>query len=118
MAEPETLGARVRRLREQVKGWTPEDLSHFSGVPAGTIIMVEKERTKDPRASTVAALARAFGITVDELLGMGEGDGLDQLIPFGNRRRRRGQIAAAKLSGTSGAYRRALFTGPKLRTVA
>lgn len=64
----EGLGPRLRRLREE-RGWSIENLATFSGVPGGTIKIIEEGRTKDPRITTVVRLAWALGRTLDDVVG-------------------------------------------------
>ena len=59
------LGKRVRALREQ-RGWTLEYLEEVSGVPVGTISALEVRNSK--RSVYASALAKAFGVTLEELL--------------------------------------------------
>lgn len=60
------LGASIRKHRERL-GWTLEALSERSGVDIGTISALE---TRDSRRTQYAqALARALGLTVDQLYG-------------------------------------------------
>ena len=65
--EQETLASKVRRLRLE-KHWRVEDLAHFSGVKHGTIVEIEKGKTKDPRASTLIDLAEALGVPIGDLV--------------------------------------------------
>lgn len=62
------LGERVKMLREE-QGLRREDLASRSGLAYQSIVMIEQGRRPDPRGSTLAALARAFAVTVDFLLG-------------------------------------------------
>lgn len=58
------LGKNVEALRRR-NGWTMEDLSVRSGVEVGTINALEKRDSK--RSQYATALARAFGLSVEEL---------------------------------------------------
>lgn len=60
-----SLGSRVREWRNFYK-WTLDDLSDRSGVEKGTISAMENRGSK--RSEFAGALAKAFGITTDELL--------------------------------------------------
>lgn len=60
-----SLGARVREWRT-FYGWTLEDLAGRSGVERGTIGAMEIRDSK--RSENSPALAKAFGISVEELL--------------------------------------------------
>lgn len=63
---PASIGANVRRLRHE-EGMTQEQLAEAAGLSVSLIQQIERG-TKDPRASTLLALARALGCTVDGLL--------------------------------------------------
>lgn len=60
-----SLGSRVREWRT-FYNWTLDDLSERSGVERGTISAMENRDSK--RSEFAGALAKAFGITTDELL--------------------------------------------------
>lgn len=60
-----SLGSRVREWRTFYQ-WTLDDLSDKSGVEKGTISAMENRGSK--RSEFAGALAKAFGITTDELL--------------------------------------------------
>lgn len=68
----QSLGTRVREARK-ARNLTQEDLAHLAGVRAGTIFRTEAEASA-PRIESLAAIARALGVTTDWLL-TGEGDG-------------------------------------------
>lgn len=57
-------GKTIRELR-QAKGWTLEQLEDASGVAAGTISAIENRDSS--RSQYFPQLARAFGVTVEEL---------------------------------------------------
>lgn len=83
-----TLGSRVRAWRTNY-GWTLDELSALSGVERGTIGAMELRESK--RSDYTAQLAKAFGISVDELL--------DPSIPPSNRLG--GQTAGERLPSSS-----------------
>ena len=58
------LGKNIRSRRETL-GWTLEKLSELSGVEIGTISALENRDSK--RSQYATALARAMGVTLDEL---------------------------------------------------
>lgn len=66
-AAGETFGQRIKRLRESA-GLTQADLAEAAGVPLGTLRNWE-QGTREPKAKILVRLARALGITTDELLG-------------------------------------------------
>jgi transcriptional regulator with XRE-family HTH domain len=59
-------GAKLARLR-RAKGWSQQRLAVEAGVHAMTVSAAERE-AKEPLLDTVEALARALGVTVDDLL--------------------------------------------------
>jgi transcriptional regulator with XRE-family HTH domain len=61
-----TLGENVRELRRNA-GWQRVDLANKSGLGMNTLFRIEYDKTK-PRRLTLQLLAKAFGITVAELL--------------------------------------------------
>lgn len=60
-----SLGERVRYYREK-REWTLEDLADKSGVDIGTINALENRRSQ--RSKFTADLARAFGLSIEQLL--------------------------------------------------
>lgn len=60
------LGNTVRRWREE-RGWTQVDLAKRSGVSQNHVSAIETGKLANPRADTSEKLARAFGVTIDEL---------------------------------------------------
>lgn len=59
------LGKQIRRYREQME-WTLETLSEKSGVDVGTISAIENRDSQ--RSKYANALAKALGLTLDQLL--------------------------------------------------
>lgn len=51
---------------KKANGWTNEDLARLSGVPKPTIDKITSGATKNPNLETVRALAKAFGLTLDD----------------------------------------------------
>lgn len=71
-----SLGSRVRYYREK-RHWTLEDLAEKANVEVGTISALENRGSQ--RSKFTAALAGAFGLTVEQLLD----DSHDWLEPTG-----------------------------------
>ena len=67
MPEPGPIGRNVRRLRER-QGWSQNELARRSGVSQPFVNQLESGRSAQAQASVLQALARALGVTVDELL--------------------------------------------------
>jgi transcriptional regulator with XRE-family HTH domain len=63
------MGQRIARLRRE-RGWTQETLAERSGVARPTIARLEiaRGRSRQPSLPTLVRLARAFDITLDELV--------------------------------------------------
>ena len=64
------LGERCKELRER-QGWTREKLALRSHVPYSSIFYYETGRSKLARSDCLERLARALGVTVDYLTGIG-----------------------------------------------
>ena len=61
------VGRVIRRLRE-AKGLSGLALARLSGVTQGHLWALEAGKVANPGAAVLQALARALGVTVDELL--------------------------------------------------
>jgi transcriptional regulator with XRE-family HTH domain len=61
------ISDKVKELRKAA-GLTQQALATNAGLSMSAVIHIEKGRIPDPRGSTLKALARALGTTVDELL--------------------------------------------------
>jgi transcriptional regulator with XRE-family HTH domain len=64
----QNLAKRVKELR-RYKGWTEADLWQKSGVSIQTISRIENAKTEEPRENTLKSLAKAFGVTHEDLAG-------------------------------------------------
>ena len=60
-------GLMVRMLREQMK-LRPRDLAQITGLTVRAIYNIEHGRSPNPRLATMAALAQALGIEVQQLI--------------------------------------------------
>jgi transcriptional regulator with XRE-family HTH domain len=67
MSESDGIGPRVRAARARL-GWTREALAFHSGVSWSAIAQVESGRRTNLRPSTLAALSRPLGVTIDYLV--------------------------------------------------
>lgn len=63
-----TIGKSLRAARER-RGWTREALAYHAGVSWAAIAQIESGRRSDARLSTLSALARALGVSLDHLVG-------------------------------------------------
>jgi transcriptional regulator with XRE-family HTH domain len=64
--QPRIDAAQIRALRRQ-RGWTQKELLFKSGVDQSLISDLENGKKVGPRIDTMVALARAFGVSVDDL---------------------------------------------------
>src|SRR5512135_2112665 len=62
------LGARVKHLRSE-RGWSLEALAQASGVSRSMLSQIEREQA-NPTLAVTLRIARAFGLTLGELLEM------------------------------------------------
>jgi transcriptional regulator with XRE-family HTH domain len=61
------IGMKVRLLRDS-SGLTQQQLAVTANLSVSVISQIEQGKNADPRGSTLRAIARALGVTVDELL--------------------------------------------------
>ena len=67
-------GTKLKELR-LTRGWSQQELAVQAGLHVMTVARVEQEgHLREPALSTVRALARALGISTDELLAEPEPD--------------------------------------------
>lgn len=64
------LGRSIKRFREK-KGLTQDKLARLADIPYTTLTKVETGVIKQPSVQTVAKIAKALSITVDELIKEG-----------------------------------------------
>ncbi len=62
------IGRRVAEMR-QARGWSGDGLARRAGVDGSTVRAVERGTSPGLNVSTLAGLARAFGVPVGVLLG-------------------------------------------------
>jgi transcriptional regulator with XRE-family HTH domain len=67
MSDSGGIGPRVRAARERL-GWTREALAFHSGVSWSAIAQVETGRRRNVRPSTLAAISRQLGVSIDYLV--------------------------------------------------
>jgi len=61
------IGEKIKQLRER-KGWRQEDLAKESGVLFTTVSKIEGGFIKNPRMEKVAKIAKALGVSLDDLI--------------------------------------------------
>jgi transcriptional regulator with XRE-family HTH domain len=62
-----TLAQNLKRLRK-VKGFTQEKLARLTDLTNNTIIKIEAGKNKNPTLDTLKGIAKALGVSVDELI--------------------------------------------------
>ena len=62
------IGASLKAARARA-GWSREALAYHSGVSWSAIAQIESGRRKDVRLSSLSAIAKALGVSVDYLIG-------------------------------------------------
>lgn len=60
------MGFKLRETRE-AKGMSQEELEKASGISRQTISSIENGKSTSVMSSTLISLARALGVTVDEI---------------------------------------------------
>jgi transcriptional regulator with XRE-family HTH domain len=65
------IGERVKQERER-RGWSQEELAQRAALGQSYISKLELNRSSNPTKDALERLARAFSITVDELLHGGD----------------------------------------------
>lgn len=63
------LGKRIKELRNKYK-ITQDKLSKKADIPFSTLAKIEAGYTPNPSMETLIKIARAFSISLDELIGM------------------------------------------------
>jgi transcriptional regulator with XRE-family HTH domain len=74
---PTVLAHRLRQLRDAAS-LSQQALATVAGLSISVVTQLEQGTKRDPRVSTVASLADALGVTVDELIRGHGGDGKDK----------------------------------------
>ena len=67
MSKNENLSKNIMRLRKQ-KGLSQEKLARLSDVANNTIIKMESGENNNPTLETLRKVAKAFDISVDDLI--------------------------------------------------
>ncbi|MBL7130898.1 MAG: helix-turn-helix transcriptional regulator [Candidatus Omnitrophica bacterium] len=61
------LAKRIRELRNK-KGLSQEKLARMADVSYNTIVKIESGESKNPTIQTMAGIARALGVSLDNLM--------------------------------------------------
>ncbi len=57
----------IKRLRNK-KGWSQERLAREADISYQTLIKIEQERIKNSKLQTLVKLAKALGVSLDDLI--------------------------------------------------
>jgi transcriptional regulator with XRE-family HTH domain len=60
------LGAAIRQAREEA-GLSQAELAVHAGLAVGTVARLESEKSSDPSWSSVRAMARVLGLSMEQL---------------------------------------------------
>ena len=63
------ISQNIKKYRKK-NGVSQDKLSKLTGVTYNTIIKIESGATTNPRVETLNAIAKALGVTVDNLLNI------------------------------------------------
>jgi transcriptional regulator with XRE-family HTH domain len=64
-----SLGARIKEERTR-KHWSQNELSRLTGVRQALISELEADKKRDTTGFVLKRLARAFGVSIDYLVGL------------------------------------------------
>jgi transcriptional regulator with XRE-family HTH domain len=64
---------RLKELRTALD-WSQQTLAMNAGLSLSAVVQIEAGRIDDPRINTLRKLARALGVSLDELAGEEEGE--------------------------------------------
>ena len=67
MSTNQNLANNVKRLRE-AKGLSQEKLARLADIANNTLIKMESGENKNPTLDTLKKVAKAFGVSVDDLI--------------------------------------------------
>ena len=73
-------GSAIRRLRKN-KGWSQMDLARIAWVDQGSISQLERNAKSGLRTDTLVRLARALGVSTDDLLYPTDGTPVEPTDP-------------------------------------
>lgn len=70
MSTSQNLANNIKKLRE-AKGLSQERLARLADISNNTLIKMESGENQNPTLVTLKKVAKAFGVSVDELIGSG-----------------------------------------------
>jgi len=62
-----TLGKNIKRLRQE-KGISQDKLSKLADISLNTVVKIELDQSPNPTLETIKKLAKAFGVSLDDLI--------------------------------------------------
>ena len=62
------LAENIRRIRKK-KGLSQEKLARLADISNNTLVKIEMGMAKEPTITTVAKIAKALNVSIDELVG-------------------------------------------------
>lgn len=62
-----TIGKNIKQLRQE-KGLSQDRLSKLSDLSLNTVVKIELDDTPNPTIETMQRIAKALGVSVDDLL--------------------------------------------------
>ncbi|OIO30390.1 hypothetical protein AUJ77_03385 [Candidatus Nomurabacteria bacterium CG1_02_43_90] len=68
MSTSQNLANNIKKLRE-AKGLSQEKLARLADVANNTLIKMESGENKNPTLDTLKKVAKALGVSVDDLIG-------------------------------------------------
>ena len=68
MSTSQNLANNIKKLRE-AKGLSQEKLARLADVANNTLIKMESGENQNPTLVTLKKVAKAFGVSVDDLIG-------------------------------------------------
>jgi len=63
-----SIGKNIKKLRQE-KGISQDKLSKLSDISLNTVVKLELDQSPNPTLETMKKIAKAFGVTIDELVG-------------------------------------------------
>jgi len=70
MSTNQNLANNIKKLRE-AKGLSQEKLARLADVANNTLIKMESGENQNPTLATLKKIAKAFSVSVDDLIGSG-----------------------------------------------
>jgi transcriptional regulator with XRE-family HTH domain len=62
-----TIGKNIKRLRQR-KGISQDKLSKLADISLNTVVKIELDQSPNPTLETIQKLAKALGVSLDDLV--------------------------------------------------